>query len=289
MSATTLAQTVLAGLANGAFYAFLALSFAVIFRLTRALNLAHGELVLLGGYVGYAAGRAFGLPVGLLVPLAAVALVPVGLLWRLALARVREPVELNSLVLTFGLALALQTGLRAVWSADYRVIAPPAGVAPLGPGLAAEQAGAAVLALATIGGLQWLLTRTRVGAALRAVSRDPETAALLGIDVDRVGTASFAVAGAVAGAGGVLFALVHYLHPGAGIELTLSAVTLAIFAGGFPAAGPLGGLLVGGLAIGLLESLTLAWAGPQWREAVVAGLLLAVLLARPAERAREAR
>jgi branched-chain amino acid transport system permease protein len=286
MSATTLGQAVLAGLASGAFYAFLALSFAVIFRLTRALNLAHGELVLLGGYVGYSAGRAFGLPVVLLVPLAAAALVPVGLLWRLALARVREPVELNSMVLTFGLALALQSGLRAGWSADYRLIAPPDVTAPLALGLAPEQIGAAVLALAAIGGLHWLLTRTRVGAALRAVSRDAETAALLGIDVDRVGTASFAVAGAVAGAGGVLFALVHYLHPGAGIDLTLAAITLAILAGGFPAAGPLGGLLVGGLAIGVLESLTLVWAGPRWREAVVAGLLLAVLLARPAERDR---
>jgi branched-chain amino acid transport system permease protein len=284
MSLLTLGQAVLAGLANGAFYAFLALSFAVIFRLTRALNLAHGELVLLGGYVGYAAWRALGLPVVLLVPLAAVALVPVGLVWRLALARVREPVELNSLVLTFGLALALQAGLRAIWSADYRLIAPSAGAAPPVLGLAPEQAGTAVFALATIGGLQWLLTRTRAGAALRAVSRDPETAALLGIDVGRVGTASFAVAAAVAGAGGVLFALFHYLHPAAGMELTLSAITLALFASGFPAAGPLGGVLAGGLAIGLVESLTLAWAGLPWREAVVAGLLLAVLLLRPAER-----
>ncbi len=282
MSLTTLSQAVVAGLANGVFYAFLALSFTVIFALTRALNLAHGELVVLGGYVGYAAGRALGLPLVLLVPLAALALVPVGLLWRALLSRVREPVELNSLVLTFGLALALQNAMLAAWSADYRLIATraDAGVAPLGLGLSRERASAALVGLVVIVALQLLLTHTRLGAALRATSRDAETAALMGVNTDRVGLVSFAAAAAIAGAGGVLFALFHYLHPGAGIDLTLLAITLAIFAGAFRRAGPLGGLLLGGLAIGLLEALTLAWAGPRWRELVVAALLLGVLLAR---------
>lgn len=282
MSLATLGQAVVAGLANGVFYAFLALSFTVIFALTRGLNLAHGELVVLGGYVGYAAGRAFGLPLLALVPLAAVALVPVGLLWRALLHRVREPVELNSLVLTFGLALVLQTAMRAAWSADYRLIATAseAGAIPLALGLSPPRAAAAAVGLVTIVALQLLLTHTRLGAALRATSRDPEAAALLGVDTDRVGVASFAAAAAIAGAGGVLFAAFHYLHPGAGLELTLLAITLAIFGGAFRRAGPLGGLLIGGLAVGLVESLTLAWAGPQWRELVVAGLLLGVLLAR---------
>lgn len=283
MSLTTLGQTVVAGLANGAFYAFLALSFSVIFALTRALNLAHGELVVLGGYLGYAAGRAFGLPPALLIPLAAVALVPVGLLWRALLARVREPVELNSLVLTFGLSLTVQNVLLVTWSADYRLIpiSADAGIATLALGLSPARAGAAAVGIVTIVGLQLLLTRTRLGAALRATSRDAETAALLGINTDRVGWASFAVAGAIAGAGGVLFAALHYLHPAAGVELTLLAITLAIFGGTWERLGPLGGLLAGGLLVGLVEALVLAGAGPRWREPVVAALLLAVLLARP--------
>jgi len=282
MSLATLGQAVAAGLANGVFYAFLALSFTVIFALTRALNLAHGELVLLGGYVGYAAGRAFGLPPLALAALAAAALVPVGLLWRALLHRVREPVELNSLALTFGLALLLQTAMRATWSADYRLIASGTGADP-GPlvlGIGGPRAAAAAVGLVTIVALQLLLTHTRLGAALRATSRDPETAALLGVDIDRVGVASFAAAAAIAGAGGVLFATFHYLHPGAGLELTLLAITLAILGSAVRRGAPLGGLLAAGLAVGLAESLTLAWAGPQWRELVVAGLLLGVLVAR---------
>ncbi|MBI4012132.1 MAG: branched-chain amino acid ABC transporter permease [Candidatus Rokubacteria bacterium] len=282
MSLTTLGEAVLAGLANGAFYAFLALSFAAVFALTRALNLAHGELVLLGGYVGYTAGRAWGLPPAALVPLAAVAVVPVGLLWRVLLARVREPVELNSMVLTFGLSLLLQNVLLGVWSADYRLIAAPAAGAGAGaPGPGPARAAAAAVGVVVILLLQLLLTRTRWGTALRATARDAETAALLGVNTDRVSLASFAAAGAIAGAGGVLFATFHYLHPGAGAELTLLAITLAILGGAWGRRSSLPGLLAAGLAVGLLEALTLAWGGPRWRELVVVGLLLAVLLARP--------
>jgi branched-chain amino acid transport system permease protein len=261
----------------------LALSFAAIFGLTRALNLAHGELVLLGGYVGYAAGRAFSLPFPLLPPLAAVALVPLGLLWRLLVARVREPVELNSMVLTFGLALLLQNGLLGVWSADYRLI--PTSAAVLAPGLPASRAAAAGVAVAVILALQLLLTRTRWGTALRATSRDAETAALLGVNTDRVGLVAFAAAAAIAGAGGALFAAFHYLHPGGGVELTLLAITLTVLGERWGAAArrrqPLLGLLVAGLAVGLVEALTLAAGGPRWRELAVAVLLLAALLARP--------
>lgn len=282
MSLTTVGQAILVGAANGAFYAFLALSFWLIFALTRALNLAHGEFVVLGGYLGYAAGRAWGVPLLLAVPLAAITLVPLGLVWRALIARVREPIELNSLVLTFGLSLLLQNLMLAAWSADYRLIASEAAApaSPLALGIPPGRAGAAAVALGTILGLHLLLVRTRVGAALRATSRDAETAALMGVNVDRVSTASFAAAAAIAGAGGVLFGVFHYLHPAAGVELTLLAITLAILAGTWRGPGPLPGLLFGGLAIGLAESLVLAWAGPRWRELVVAALLLGVLLVR---------
>lgn len=277
MSLTSLGQALVAGVANGAFYAFLALAFAMILALTRALNLAHGELVILGGYVGYAAARALGWPALAVAPLAAVALIPLGLVWRGLLARVREPVELNSLVLTFGLSLLLQNLMLAAWSADYRLIVSEPGVAgPLGFGLSRERAAAAVVGLASIGALQLVLTRSRWGVAVRATSRDAEAAALLGVNVDTVAAASFAVAAAIAGVGGVLFATLHYLHPAAGVELTLLGVTLAILGG----VGRLPGLLGGGLLVGVAESLVLVWAGPRWRELVVAALLLAVLLAR---------
>jgi branched-chain amino acid transport system permease protein len=221
----------------------------------------------------------------LVAPLAALALLPVGLGVRALLARVREPVELNSLVLTFALSLLAQNAMLAAFTADYRLIATGGGALErelfgLSPGRAAA-AGAGVVTLA---GLHLLLVRTRWGAVLRAVSRDAETAGLMGVDTGRVSAWSFAAAAGIAGAAGVLFATVHYLQPAAGVEITLLAVTLAIlrdaWGEGFSRAGGLAGLLAGGLAVGLTESLVMAWAGPRWRELVAALVLLAVLVAR---------
>jgi branched-chain amino acid transport system permease protein len=273
MSLTTLLQAAVGGLAAGVLYASLALPFAIVLGLARVLNLAHGELVILGGYAGYAAGRAWGWPLPALAGVGAAAVVPFGLLWRALLARVREPVELNSLTLTFGLSLLLQNAVLAVWSADYRLI-PTEGSGVLG--LSRERATIAAVGLLAFAALHLALTRTRWGTALRATSADPEAAALMGVDTDRVARAGFAAAAAVSGAGGAAFAALHYLHPAAGVELTLLAVTLAILGG----VGRLGGLLAAGLGVGVLEALAAAWLGARWRELAVMLCLLAGLLVR---------
>jgi branched-chain amino acid transport system permease protein len=112
--------------------------------------------------------------------------------------------------------------------------------------------------------------------AVRAASRDPETAALMGIDTARVARTAFAAAAGLAGAAGAAFAAIHYLHPSAGVELTLLAVTLAILGG----VGRVGGLLAAGLVLGLVEALTLVTVGPRWRELAVTLTLLGALLLR---------
>jgi len=277
MSLTTLAQAIVGGLASGAIHALLALPFAIMLGLARVLNLAHGEIVVLGGYVGYAAWQAWSLPLPALALLAGVALIPLGLVWRALLARVAEPVELNSLTVTFGLSLLLQNGALAVWSADYRLIPTEAGGAgPALLGLSPERAGLATASLVVFLALHLGLSRTRWGTALRATSRDPDTAALMGVDTGRVARAAFAAAAALAGAAGAVFAALHYLHPSAGVDLTLLAITLAVLGG----VGRVGGLLAAGLALGLVEGLTLAALGPRWRELAVTLALLGALLAR---------
>jgi branched-chain amino acid transport system permease protein len=277
MSLTAIGQAVLGGLASGALHALLALPFAIVLGLARALNLAHGDLVVLGGYVAYAVRESVGVPLPVLALVAGAALLPLGLLWRALLARVPEPVELQSLTLTFGLSLLVQNGALAVWSADYRLIpGAPGGGRPVLLGLAPERVGLAAASLAVFLVLHLALSRTRWGTALRAMSRDPETAALMGVDTGRVARAAFAAAAALAGAVGAIFAAIHYVHPAAGGEVTLLAVTLAILGG----VGRVGGLLAAGLAVGVVEGLTLAILGPRWRELAVSLMLLAALLAR---------
>ena len=275
----------MSGALVGCFYALMALGFSMVLGVTRAFNLAHGELVVLGGYVGYWLWAGSGLPPLVLVPVAAAAVLPLGLVWQWLLERVPEPRELNSLAVTFGLSLLLQTLMRALWQGDYRLIADPVLTTSLRVGPVSLNLGRVLVAAAAllVVGLLWLgLTRTRWGRAVRATSIDAQAAALLGIDVDAAARTTFLLALGLSGANGALFATFHYIHPAAGVELTLMAIVLTIWAG----VGRLRSILVAGILLGIIEAVSVAWAGPRWRETAVALLLLASLLARSGGLAR---
>ncbi len=275
----------MSGALVGCFYALMALGFSMVLGVTRAFNLAHGELVVLGGYVGYWLWAGSGLPPLVLVPVAAAAVLPLGLVWQWLLERVPEPRELNSLAVTFGLSLLLQTLMRALWQGDYRLIADPVLTTSLRVGPVSLNLGRVLVAAAAllVVGLLWLgLTRTRWGRAVRATSIDAQAAALLGINVDAAARTAFLLALGLSGATGVLFATLHYIYPAAGVELTLTAIVLTIWAG----VGRLRSILVAGLLLGIIEAVSVAWAGPRWRETAVALLLLASLLARSGGLAR---
>lgn len=263
----------------------MALGFSMVLGVTRAMNLAHGDLVILGGYVGYWLWAGSGLPPVLLVPVAAAALLPLGILWQWLLERCPEPRELNSLVVTFGLSLLLQTLMRALWQGEYRLIADAALTTSLRLGPVSVNLGRVVVAataLLVVGLLSAGLTRTRWGRAVRATSIDAQAASLLGINVDAAARTTFLLALGLAGATGVLFATLHYLYPAAGAELTLMAIVLTIWAG----VGRLRSVLVAGLLLGMIEAITVAWTGPRWRETAVALMLLGSLLARSGGLAR---
>jgi branched-chain amino acid transport system permease protein len=279
VSIQTLVQALLSGALLGCFYTLTALAFSLILGVTRSLNLAHGELIILSGYLGYWLWAGSGLHPILLLPVGAAALLPLGLLWEWLLNRTPEPKELNSLVLTFGLSLLLQNVMTALWHGDYRLIASESLTGSLAIGGARLNQGrilVAAIALAAVGGLFLALTRTRWGRAVRATSLDREAAALLGINVDRATQTTFLLAMILTGMAGVLFATLHYLYPAAGIELTLLAIVLTIWAG----IGRLRSVLVAGVLLGVVEAVTVAWTGPGLRELVVALILLGTLLAR---------
>lgn len=279
MSIQTLVQALLSGALLGCFYTLTALGFSLILGVTRSLNLAHGELIILSGYLGYWLWAGSGLHPIFLLPVTAAALLPLGLLWQWLLNRTPEPKELNSLVLTFGLSLLLQNAMTALWHGDYRLIASESLTGSLALGGFRLNQGrilVAAIALAAVGGLFLALTRTRWGRAVRATSIDREAAALLGINVDRATQTTFLLAMILTGTAGTLFATLHYLYPAAGIELTLLAIVLTIWAG----VGRLRSVLAAGVLLGVVEAVTVAWTGPGLRELVVALILLGTLLAR---------
>ena len=285
VSPHTFVQALASGILLGCFYAVMALGFSMILGVTRALNLAHGDLIILGGYLGYWLWSGSGLHPLFLVPVAAAALLPLGLLWQSLVERLPEPKELSSVALTFGLSLLLQNLMLALWRGEYRLIASePLTASVRVGGLALNQGRliVAATALALVAALYLGLTRTRWGRAVRATSLDREAAALLGINVDATTRTTFLLAFGLSGGAGVLFATLHYLYPAGGIEVTLLAIVLTIWAG----VGRLRSVLLAGILLGVIETLTLAWSGPRWRELTVALMLLGSLLARSGGLAR---
>ena len=274
------AQIIISGFSLGSFYALVALGFSLIFGITRAFNLAHGELIVLAGYLAFAAVKFYQVPFLLTLPLCMPILALTALPLCLGLRRVGEPYALNTLVVTFGLALVLQNLMLVFFSADYRLIPSDYPIISL-PGInviiSGNQLGLFVLSLLATAAVHLLLHRSFLGQALRATIQDPEAAQIAGINVNRMGFIAFGLGGLLIGLAGPLYGQNMYLYPTAGGEATLIAIILTIFAG----VGRIRPLLLGGWVLGLAESAAILSLGSKWRELVAAAVLLALLAIRP--------
>ncbi|MBP8644893.1 MAG: branched-chain amino acid ABC transporter permease [Syntrophobacteraceae bacterium] len=273
-------QLALNAFSLGSFYALIALGFSIIFGVTRALNLAHGEMMLVAGYLAYVLGNYWEIPFFWTLPACMLGLLFLAVLLRALLQYLGEPYELNSLVVTFGLALVLQNGMLFLFSADYRMIRtaetpwtfPSAHIT-----LTQLQAWLISLSLLATFFVFLLLQKTLLGKALRATIQDREAASLAGIPVERMSVIAFALGGLLIGLAGPLYGCTAYLHPWGGMEATLIAIVITIFAG----VGRIRAILLGGWALGLVESLTVIFLGTNWRELVSTLVLISLLILRP--------
>lgn len=274
-----LGQAVVSGILLGLFYALLAAGFSLVFGVVRVFNLAHGEFVVLGGYLSYGLWNWVGLNPFLAVPVSAVGMAFVGLLLQPVVRRIGEPFELNALVFTFGLSLALQSLMLNLWTANYRLVPMLALESSLvwgGVSLSLSRLAVALFSLGSLGGLAILLGRTYLGKAMRATSQDRDGALLMGIDVESTDRWALAIGAGLAGAAGPLFLLLRYLSPSAGLNVTVVGLILVILGG----VGKTSGVLAGGLLLGVVESVTIGLWGAQWREFVSFALLLTLLRTR---------
>ncbi|MGQ9689502.1 MAG: branched-chain amino acid ABC transporter permease, partial [Desulfobaccales bacterium] len=241
------------GFSLGSFYALVALGFSLIFGITRAFNLAHGELIVLAGYLAFALGKFYRASFFLTLPVCMLILALTTLPLCLGLRRLGEPYALNTLVVTFGLALVLQNLMLVLFSADYRLIPSDYQVLSLpgtGVAVSGNQVMLFILSLVATVLVHILLHRTFLGQALRATIQDPDAAQIAGINVNRMGLIAFALGGLLIGLAGPLYGQNMYLYPTAGAEATLIAIILTIFAG----VGRIRHLLLGGWLLGLAES-----------------------------------
>ena len=278
-SLTLLGQALVSGLLAGGLYGLLALGLSLSWGLLRLVNLAHFALALLGAYLTYQLGVTFHVPPWLAV----VAIVPafflVGVLLHLVFAYFRVT-EFTSLLVTFGLAVILESVIQWFWTADFRRYETPYATASLraGPLFIPVLELAACLTAATLALGTWAWLRfTFVGKALRASAEDPAMAAAFGVNHRAQALLLSGVSAAYAGIAGAFIALIATLAP-AQIWAWVGVVFAVAIIGGL--ANPIGALLAG-LFIGVSESLTMAVVAPAWAPLVSFSALIVLLIARP--------
>jgi branched-chain amino acid transport system permease protein len=277
----TFAQSLTSGLLTGALYAMIGIGLTVVFGVMRIINLAHGEMVMLGMF-----GAFWGQSLWKLDPFLSLLLwVPVMfvggmLVYRFLLRKIIPGGELNTLLYTAGLSLLIANLALFAWTGDYRTISLSYGqepIRPFGISIAVPLALAFVVALAITGALWLFLSRTDLGRAIRATSQNTDAAILMGIDVERVAMVTFGLGAALAGAAGVLLAPSLYLYPTVG-ELLIVKCFVVVVLGGL---GSVPGAIAGGLLLGVVESLGAVYVSSTYKDGIGFVLFLLVLLYRP--------
>ena len=274
-----LGQVIVSGILAGSLYAMVALGLGLIFGVMRVINIAHGPLLMLGAYTTYFLTTRVDMNPFLTVPVAMAALFVVGVLLQRGLVfRVVDAPELSSLLLTFGISIALVNLAQLAFTSDLRAVEYITGAWVIGglaiskPRMIAFLFAAAVTALSFL-----LLQRTRLGKAVRATSQSREVAMVCGVDVARIHMITFGLGSALAAAGGALLAVIVAIQPEMGGVWTFKSFLVIVLGG----AGNYPGALLGGLLLGLVEQVAALFLTSQLSEVVAYVLLVLVLLVRP--------
>ena len=287
------------GLTNGLVYALVALGYTLVYGILELINFAHGDVFMLGGMIsatmvlsvfGLTAHSSTGTLVGAIVVSLLVAMTACGVLnatiERVAYRPLRNAPRLAPLITAVGMSFILEDiaiGWKGVGFVSVPNVLPTGHVfAFRGVVYTWEKLIVLIVTAPVLLALMWLVQRTRQGKAMRATAQDSDAAAMMGIDVNRTISFTFLLAGALAGAGGLLFALyIGQIHYDTGFTLGLIAFTAAVLGG----IGNLPGAVVGALLIGFIqafnEGLTWHTPGSNWTESIVFSILILILVFRP--------
>lgn len=269
------------GLVLGGLYACIAVGFSLVWGVLNVINILHGSFIVLGSYIAYFAYAHLGIHPFISTVIAGGALYVLGhALQGGIINRVIAAPVLITLTLTFGLDLILNNAMLLAFTADYKgvTLARPLGSIEIGPVfLPGDRVAAMGLAILLTVLLYRLLRDSTVGRAIVAVRMDREAAALMGVDVKRINAITFAIGAFMAGAAGALLSIIFPISPLNG-PLFLGKAFVVCVLGGL---GSVPGALAGGLLLGVIESFSSYWLGPEHAVTVSFALLLVLLFVRP--------
>jgi branched-chain amino acid transport system permease protein len=285
------------GLVLGSLYSLVALGYTVVYGILKLLNFAHGDVFMVGAFIGYGVLASLGGPlapvlglVPLLLVMFAVAMLGSGILGvaieRFAYRPLRNAPRIAPLISALGVVFFLESSVQLITNSTHSEYDNFSVFGPLfnpvftvaGNPVTVVQVLVVSTAVALMAVLMLLVYRTKLGKAMRATAFDREAASMMGIDTDRVISATFFIGSVLAGAAGVMYGL--YLSDTyffVGFLYGLKAFTAAVVGG----IGSIPGAMLGGVLVGVVESFAGGYAGGQWKDIVVFGILILFLLVRP--------
>lgn len=276
-------QQLVNGISLGSIYALIALGYTMVYGIIKLINFAHGDIYMIGAFVGFFAIKTLQLP---FLPALLIAMAVAGLLGmaieRLAYRPLRDSTRIAALITAIGVSFLIQNTALLMWKPDPRSfpdVFPFRSYEIWGVYLDNRQLIISGVALLLMAVLHYVVHYTRIGRAMRAVALDDETARLMGIDVDGVISVTFAIGSALAAAAGVLVGIYYNrIDPMMGVMPGLKAFVAAVLGG----IGVIPGAMLGGLVMGIAEVMVVALTESTWKDAVAFAILIIILLVRPA-------
>jgi branched-chain amino acid transport system permease protein len=276
-------QQLINGISLGSIYALIALGYTMVYGIIKLINFAHGDVFMVGAFVGFYAIKGWGLGFfpALLFSMAFCAVFGV-LIERIAYKRLRNATRIAALITAIGMSLLIEYGV--IYARGAQPEAYPDNVLPstsfnlFGAQISSQSIFILSVSIGLMIILQFIVHRTKIGKAMRAVSHDMDAARLMGINVDRTISYTFAIGSALAGAAGVIFGVYYTkIEPLMGIIPGLKAFVAAVLGG----IGIIPGAMVGGLILGVVESIVSALGFSLWRDAAAFIILILILIFRP--------
>ncbi|NLO21643.1 MAG: branched-chain amino acid ABC transporter permease [Syntrophomonadaceae bacterium] len=276
-------QQMINGLSLGAIYALIALGYTMVYGIIKLINFAHGDIMMVGAYVGFFSITLLGTNIVVAMLVAMIFCAALGVIMeKIAYRPLRNSTRIAALITAIGLSLFLEYITVVILGPAQKVF--PASAFPVkvyniaGLSILNKQIFVFVSAVLLMLILQYIIKRTKTGKAMRAVSLDQEAAVLMGISVDRTISITFAIGSALAAAAGVMIGVYYQtINPLMGIIPGLKAFVAAVLGG----IGLIPGAMVGGFVMGLLETMVSGYGNSLYRDAVAFGVLIIILLIKP--------
>lgn len=276
-------QQLINGISLGSIYALIALGYTMIYGIIRLINFAHGDIYMLGAYFGFFATTNLGLSFIPSIIVAMVCAAVVGIIIeRVAYKPMRNAPRIAILITAIGVSFLLEYGMMLLVSPQPRTFPAvfEATVYNFGPLVAnSQQLVILISAIILMTILTYIVNQTKIGKAMRAVSFDADAARLMGINIDRVISMTFALGSALAAAGGVLVGVYYNsIDPLMGMMPGLKAFVAAVLGG----IGIIPGAMIGGIILGVVEAMVSGFISSTFRDAAAFGILILILLYKPA-------